>query len=159
MEEFDRLCESGDYIKVIEWLQKRYRENDLDMYLWSIYAKTVLGVEKWEGVEPGKIRSFVEVASAKACAYGFMAEFCYFKGKIDEALHYASVGLQESPNDLFSIKQASSIMILAKSILHPDEIDQHTNATSVEILADITILIEEFNEMTSAKTNEESNAP
>ena len=158
VEEFDRLCESGDYFKVIEWLQKRYRENGLNHLLWATYGQALLGVETWEGVTAEEFSAAGAAGSAKACAYGFMAEFSHYKGKIDEALHYVSVRLEEAPSDLFLLKQASSIMLSAKSIVHRDEIELDTNQSPAKILADIGILIEEFDKM-AVDSDAESDDP
>lgn len=111
MEEFDKLCEEGNFEDAYCWIRKRYKENDWADHLTIYYYEAYFGIERGGMIDFEHMVKFTDEVSTAEFVYAYMVDYCFMKEDFDRVKQYLKMGLQTAPRNHLTLKQAASLLI------------------------------------------------
>ena len=111
MEEFDKLCEEGNFEDAFCWVVKRCKENNYDHDILSSYCEAYYGIDRYAKNFFDHYMDESDEVSEEVMAYSFMVEYSLMKEDPERVNHYLKLGLQTAPTNHITLKQAYLLLI------------------------------------------------
>ena len=112
MEEFDKLCEEGNFEDAFCWVDKRFNENKWVYSILTSYNEAYYGIDRYaKNFFDHYYTDESDEVSEEVLAFFFMVEYCILKEDFERVKRYLKMGLQTAPTNHLTLKQANSLLI------------------------------------------------